>query len=829
MLDPDLDLEADLSIDSIKRIEIVGELADRVGLPGMDGGAAGTTVDEAVVEELAQLKTLRSIVAWLDDHDPEASPTSAVPAAAPAPPEPGQLAPPSSRRSGAPAEPTSRNAQPAGARPAPTAVGTGRLTARSSVAAATAAARTRGTARATSAGTEPAAPVGQAQVGGHAPTAHARRGPTVASGQRESRDPSTAPGHEATVARNIAAVAAQATTSQRESRDPTTATGHETTVARTVAGQQDSRPSTADRNHEATMARNPAAAGGPSGSAGAPQGATATRRSGAAARATAGPGDGRERKSNGGGEDRSGRVPAAARRFVLETAMLAPALPVASVAGKTIAVISGPWDGLDELRARIERAGATVEIIAPHRGTPGRRLPQATAALLAEVDGVVHMGAADTTAPMDARDVFAALQPAIVGRATTLVAAVGPRRRGNGGGVTGVPGLMRAVARELPEHHVRAVEVADQAPSVVARLLADEVLDPAGPASVTYVDGTRTTRRVAKGSPLGRDLPTLPLDDSSVVVLTGGARGITARAAIALAKATGCRLELLGRSPLPSSDEDPRTAGALDRPALRQALITIGELRAPADIEAACDRILAAREVRSTLRALSELGVPATYHTVDARDAAALAAVLADVRRRHGHIDAVIHGAGVLDDRLARDKTHAGFDRVFATKVDAAGHLLDQLDEDVRLVVFFGSVSGVFGNRGQVDYSAANDALDELAARFDGVDGRRVISIDWGPWGGTGMVSPELEREYARRGVGLIDPDEGVRALLTEMATLPGEPAQVVVMRAEPEALDGRPPLAPGTWTPTDLEIDELTDPAESADHVTLEDLTERG
>ncbi|HEY4377226.1 MAG TPA: acyltransferase domain-containing protein, partial [Acidimicrobiales bacterium] len=31
MLDPDLDLEADLSIDSIKRIEIVGELAERIG------------------------------------------------------------------------------------------------------------------------------------------------------------------------------------------------------------------------------------------------------------------------------------------------------------------------------------------------------------------------------------------------------------------------------------------------------------------------------------------------------------------------------------------------------------------------------------------------------------------------------------------------------------------------------------------------------------------------------------------------------------------------------------------------------------------------------
>ena len=65
MLDPDLDLEAELSIDSIKRIEILGELAERVGLPGMDESG----VDESVVEELALIKTLRGIVDWVDDHE----------------------------------------------------------------------------------------------------------------------------------------------------------------------------------------------------------------------------------------------------------------------------------------------------------------------------------------------------------------------------------------------------------------------------------------------------------------------------------------------------------------------------------------------------------------------------------------------------------------------------------------------------------------------------------------------------------------------------------------------------------------------------------------
>ena len=101
--------------------------------------------------------------------------------------------------------------------------------------------------------------------------------------------------------------------------------------------------------------------------------------------------------------------------------------------------------------------------------------------------------------------------------------------------------------------------------------------------------------------------------------------------------------------------------------------------------------------------------------------------------------------------------------------------------------MLFGSVSGVFGNRGQCDYAAANDALDSLARTAPVAHGAHVMSIDWGPWQGGGMVSPELEREYARRGIGLIDPNDGTFALLAELVRAPGL-SQVVVMRGQPEA-----------------------------------------
>ncbi|MFD4525851.1 beta-ketoacyl synthase N-terminal-like domain-containing protein, partial [Streptomyces sp. NPDC058470] len=57
MIEPDLDLEADLSVDSIKRAEIAGELAGRLGL---------TATSETDVEELAKARTAAAITALVE-------------------------------------------------------------------------------------------------------------------------------------------------------------------------------------------------------------------------------------------------------------------------------------------------------------------------------------------------------------------------------------------------------------------------------------------------------------------------------------------------------------------------------------------------------------------------------------------------------------------------------------------------------------------------------------------------------------------------------------------------------------------------------------------
>ena len=193
--------------------------------------------------------------------------------------------------------------------------------------------------------------------------------------------------------------------------------------------------------------------------------------------------------------------------------------------------------------------------------------------------------------------------------------------------------------------------------------------------------------------------------------------------------------------------------------------------------------------MRVTVSQLEKAGCSVEYVVVDVRDSEAFEKLIAKVYATHGRIDGVLHGAGVIEDMRIEQKEIDSFQRVFETKVNPARVLARTIRDDVSFVVFYSSVSGAFGNRGQVDYAAANSSLDQIARGMDARVNGRVVSINWGPWGGSGMVSDTLEREYARRGIGVIPPGMGVEAFLSELSQGDGASSQVVWMCAEPEAM----------------------------------------
>jgi acyl transferase domain-containing protein/NAD(P)H-dependent flavin oxidoreductase YrpB (nitropropane dioxygenase family)/acyl carrier protein len=394
---------------------------------------------------------------------------------------------------------------------------------------------------------------------------------------------------------------------------------------------------------------------------------------------------------------------------------------------------------------------------------------------LENLDGYVDLGVVDGVSTM--RAMFERVRGAVLGGARVIYVATMGGELGRGG-FGGPAGLIKTLAAEFPDVRARVVDLessesADEAAAKLHRELhaSDHHLE------IGYIGGVRSSFEVVPAEVIAGGVA---LDESSVVLVTGGARGITAKAAIALANRYGCKIELVGRSSFPGK-EDPALAAAHDAKALRTVLAKAGGT--PAIIEARVARVLADREIRATLAAL---GDRATYHAVDVRSPE-LGELIDALYERHGRIDAVIHGAGILEDKLIRHKTPESFERVFATKMIGARTLVDKLRDDVKLVVMFSSISGAFGNRGQADYAAAGDALDKLAWTLQRKITGRVVSIDWGPWAGAGMVSADLEREYARRQIGLIDPDAGVEALLAELHGERGD-AQVILTAADPRA-----------------------------------------
>ncbi|MCA3014343.1 MAG: aminotransferase class I/II-fold pyridoxal phosphate-dependent enzyme [Myxococcaceae bacterium] len=297
-------------------------------------------------------------------------------------------------------------------------------------------------------------------------------------------------------------------------------------------------------------------------------------------------------------------------------------------------------------------------------------------------------------------------------------------------GQAGAIGFTQALAQEWSDALVKAIDVDPALPAAdVAQHLVDELFSGD---RTTEVGFTKQGRVAVSLLPMAAPAKAATLSASSVIVLTGGAKGVGLKLAKGLAKATGATLALTGRS-APSEE-----------------------------VAKACAQVKAA-------------GAKAcTYHPMDVRDAASVKAALDAIRAAHGRVDGVVHGAGVLADALVEKKTLAAVDGVLETKVGGALALLEATKGDaLTLFAGIGSWAGRFGNAAQTDYSAANRMLARVARA-----GTRCVTIDSPPWEDSEMARkiPGFKKaELKASGVTFLGDDEGVAAFLVELLGGAGE------------------------------------------------------
>jgi acyl transferase domain-containing protein/acyl carrier protein len=349
----------------------------------------------------------------------------------------------------------------------------------------------------------------------------------------------------------------------------------------------------------------------------------------------------------------------------------------------------------------------------------------------------------------------------------------------------GLAGLAKTAAREWPEVQCKALDLADdfRTEDEAAAAIVEEMF-LAGPVEVGLaLEQRRTLERVVESLKPGAFSP---FQAGDLIVVSGGARGVTAEVAVALARSFQATLLLLGRTTEPGPE--PAWLASLESEAdikreLGHRANGSASLKA---IGEQYQHLIAQREIRRTLARIEAAGGRALYRTVDIRDAASVANVLRSIGRDlNAPIRGIVHGAGVLADARIEEKRTEQFTRVYETKIAGLRSLLHAVDPDeLRALVLFSSSTGRFGRVGQVDYAIANEVLNKLAQQQARRLPRcRVVSVNWGPWDG-GMVSPVLKKVFAQEQIGLIPLETGAKYLVDELRTPPGDAVEVVVLAA---------------------------------------------
>ncbi len=339
-------------------------------------------------------------------------------------------------------------------------------------------------------------------------------------------------------------------------------------------------------------------------------------------------------------------------------------------------------------------------------------------------------------------------------------------------------GMLKTAAAEWTDVNCRTIDV-DLAREGLAAEIVRHALSE-GPVEIGLgPDGPQTVVLEPRSvEPEGEAFP----GSDDTVLITGGARGVTAEVAVAMAEAGQPRLILMGRSPEPEKEPD-WLIGLNGEAEIKRAILThVGPSITPQEVQVEFNRIHAGREIRRTIERISQAGSEVTYRSADVRDADAVRQSIAPLVEEYGPVTGLVHGAGVLADRNIEDKSDDDFARVYETKVGGLRSVLKAIAEaPLKAMVLFSSSAARFGRRGQVDYAAANEVLNKVArAEAERRDECRVVSVNWGPWDG-GMVTPGLRTMFADEGIEVIGKRSGAAYLLDEIADTDG-PAEVLVL-----------------------------------------------
>ncbi|PKM96608.1 MAG: hypothetical protein CVU79_12570, partial [Elusimicrobia bacterium HGW-Elusimicrobia-3] len=338
-----------------------------------------------------------------------------------------------------------------------------------------------------------------------------------------------------------------------------------------------------------------------------------------------------------------------------------------------------------------------------------------------------------------------------------------------------IHGPALCIRKEFPDS---AMKLLDFEPSssnqVIVQKTFYEILYSDKRLAIGYADGKRWTL-VGKPQALDKSRATTELAGKNVLV-TGAGRGLGAMFSRMLAEQHKANILIIDMMEI--SDKAKRLTGmseaelkAYKMGELWNELKAANDKPTPALLEKEFTRLKDAADMHRNMEAMRALGVKVTYYRCNLLDPEAFRDTMGAIKADFGHIDGVVHFAGLERSKLVVDKTVEEFNLIFTVKADSAINLWKAgIVKEKGFWAMASSIAGKFGNLGQSDYAAANDYVAKFCVSQQN-RGVRAVSIDMTGYAQIGMgARPGVEAFLKSQEMEFLYPEEGMQAFVDEIA-----------------------------------------------------------
>lgn len=357
-----------------------------------------------------------------------------------------------------------------------------------------------------------------------------------------------------------------------------------------------------------------------------------------------------------------------------------------------------------------------------------------------------------------------------------------------------VAGFMKSLVRELPDSKCRIVNTDESDFHKALQSAAAELGQPDFESEVCFKAGSRHVVKLLPVLDMAQS-PEPYLDSHSVIIATGGGRGVTAVLGEELLKRFGCTVIALGRTDINSG---PEAIVNMDEELFRlyESQFYKDELAKDksqkiVELKRQYQTYQAVNEIGQTIKRLQLLPGHFEYICMDINDEQAVEKMVNTIYEKYGHLDLILHGAGVQISKMMTKKSVSDFRNIVATKMASLGYFYRASEKRRgQRPVHFHLLTSAFsymGNDGQPDYGAANEAMNRIAASMNKLGkGSYWSSLAWLGWAGIGMTrGSEYAALAASRNLRGVTKEEGQEIFSALMFGPPAVPINILLADGE--------------------------------------------